>query len=244
MSSGFWTGRNDLANAPWHGVAARNVVAPDQPGCPDRTRCPGGRCPLGAPAVRKTTLALEIAVQRPSVYLDLERNRDRLVLADPDLYLEEQVGKHVILEKIPQALGLFKILRGQVDMQRHKGARTGQFLLPGLASIMPLTRSAESLAGRARYIEMPPLLLFSIAQMASPGNRLSATGLQPAFADLVRPRGWPRRSERDREPRRRQPRGCRADGRPPDALADAGYERTHGHDHVADALRDRPGAAG
>ena len=40
---------------------------------------------LGPRQVGKTTLALEIAGQRPSVYLDLERDADRRVLTEPDL---------------------------------------------------------------------------------------------------------------------------------------------------------------
>ncbi|MEN8685353.1 AAA family ATPase, partial [Marivita sp.] len=48
---------------------------------------------LGPRQVGKTTLALEVAAQRPSIYLDLERDADRQILTEPDLYLDEQVGK-------------------------------------------------------------------------------------------------------------------------------------------------------
>lgn len=104
-------------------------------------------------------VSLEIASQRPSVYLDLEREADRQILTEPDLYLDEQVGRLVILDEVQQMPGLFKSLRGQIDMRRRKGFRTGQFLLLGSASHVLLQQSAESLAGRVRYIEMPPLLL-------------------------------------------------------------------------------------
>ena len=67
---------------------------------------------LGPRQIGKTTLALEIAEQRPSVYLDLERDADRQVLAEPDLYLDEQVGKLVILDEVQQMPDLFKNLRG------------------------------------------------------------------------------------------------------------------------------------
>ena len=119
---------------------------------------------LGPRQVGKTTLALEIAGQRPSVYLDLERDADRRVLTEPDLYLDEQVGKLVILDEVQQMPDLFKTLRGQIDMRRRKGARTGQFLLLGSASNVLLHQSAESLAGRVRYIEMPPLLLDEVGE--------------------------------------------------------------------------------
>ena len=120
---------------------------------------------LGPRQVGKTTLALEIAEQRPSVYLDLERDADRQVLTEPDLYLDEQVGKLVILDEVQQVPDLFKNLRGQIDMRRRKGFRAGQFLLLGSASNVLLHQSAESLAGRVRYIEMPPLLLQEQTQL-------------------------------------------------------------------------------
>ena len=78
---------------------------------------------LGPRQVGKTTLALEIAEQRSSVYLDLERDADRQVLTEPDLYLDEQVGKLVILDEVQQIPDLFKSLRGQIDMRRRKGYR-------------------------------------------------------------------------------------------------------------------------
>lgn len=133
---------------------------------------------LGPRQVGKTTLALEIAGQRPSVYLDLERDADRRVLTEPDLYLDEQVGKLVILDEVQQMPDLFKTLRGQIDMRRRKGARTGQFLLLGSASNVLLHQSAESLAGRVRYIEMPPLLLDEVGE-----DRMSDLWLRGGFPD-------------------------------------------------------------
>lgn len=133
---------------------------------------------LGPRQVGKTTLAMEIARQRPSVYLDLEREADRQILAEPDLYLDEQIGKLVILDEVQQSPGLFKTLRGQIDTRRRAGFRTGQFLLLGSASNVLLHQSAESLAGRVRYIEMPPLLIDEVG----PGN-LSTLWLRGGFPD-------------------------------------------------------------
>ena len=133
---------------------------------------------LGPRQVGKTTLALTIAGQRPSVYLDLERDADRQVLTEPDLYLDEQVGKLVILDEVQQMPDLFKTLRGQIDMRRRKGARTGQFLLLGSASNVLLHQSAESLAGRVRYIEMPPLLLDEVGS-----DRLNDLWLRGGFPE-------------------------------------------------------------
>jgi AAA domain len=53
---------------------------------------------LGPRQVGKTTLALEVARGRPSLYLDLESARDRSKLAEPELYLAEhhvERGFHV-----------------------------------------------------------------------------------------------------------------------------------------------------
>lgn len=133
---------------------------------------------LGPRQVGKTTLALWIAEQQPSVYLDLERNSDRQILIEPDLYLDEQAGKLVVLDEVQQLPGLFKSLRGQIDMRRRNGFPTGQFLLLGSASNVLLHQLAESLAGRVRYIEMPPLLLEEVG-----GARLEGLWLRGGFPD-------------------------------------------------------------
>lgn len=133
---------------------------------------------LGPRQVGKTTLAREIAEGRPSVYLDLERDADRQVLAEPDLYLDEQAGRLVILDEVQQMPDLFRTLRGQIDMRRRKGLRRGQFLLLGSALQVLLHQSAESLAGRVRSVEMPPLLLDEVG-----ADRLSALWLRGGFPD-------------------------------------------------------------
>ncbi|NGQ93396.1 ATP-binding protein [Rhodobacter sp. HX-7-19] len=133
---------------------------------------------LGPRQVGKTTLALDIASEQPSVYLDLERNADRQILTEPDLYLDEQAGKLVILDEVQQMPGLFKSLRGQIDQRRRAGFRAGQFLLLGSASNVLLQQSAESLAGRVRYIEMPPLQLTEVG-----ADQLNALWLRGGFPD-------------------------------------------------------------
>lgn len=133
---------------------------------------------LGPRQVGKTTLALDIASEQPSVYLDLERDADRQILTEPDLYLDEQAGKLVILDEVQQMPGLFKSLRGQIDQRRRAGFRAGQFLLLGSASNVLLQQSAESLAGRVRYIEMPPLQLTEVG-----ADQLNALWLRGGFPD-------------------------------------------------------------
>lgn len=57
--------------------------------------------------VGKTTLALEIAAQRPSVYLDLESLPDREKLSDPVTFLNLHRDKLVVLDEIHRLPELF-----------------------------------------------------------------------------------------------------------------------------------------
>ncbi len=114
---------------------------------------------LGPRQVGKTTLAQDIADARDAVYLDMERTADRQILEEPDLYLDEQAGKLVVIDEVQLMPGLFGTLRGQIDRRRRAGHRTGQFLLLGSASNTLLQQSAESLAGRVSYQELAPFTL-------------------------------------------------------------------------------------
>jgi len=112
---------------------------------------------LGPRQVGKTTLALEIAQQRDSLYLDLESTIDRAKLANPETFLAEQSGRLVVLDEAQRMPGLFQGLRGLIDANRRKGIRTGQFLILGSASIDLLQQTSESLAGRIAYTELTGL---------------------------------------------------------------------------------------
>lgn len=114
---------------------------------------------LGPRQVGKTTLALEAAKLRPSVYLDLESERDRAKLAQPELYLSQHLDKLVILDEVHRAPALFPVLRGLIDQARRDGRKAGQYLLLGSASLDLLKQSGESLAGRIAYLELAPLNL-------------------------------------------------------------------------------------
>ena len=114
---------------------------------------------LGPRQVGKTTLAQDIAEARDAVYLDMELPADRQVLEEPNLYLDEQVGRLVIIDGAQLVPNLFSALRGQVDRRCRQGQRTGQFLLLGSASNVLLRQSAESLAGRVSYHELTPFTL-------------------------------------------------------------------------------------
>ena len=112
---------------------------------------------LGPRQVGKTTLALEAAQSIPSIYLDLESERDRAKLAQPELYLVDHQDKLVILDEVHRAPGLFPVLRGLIDQARRSGKRAGQYLLLGSASLDLLQQSGETLAGRIAYLELGPL---------------------------------------------------------------------------------------
>ena len=112
---------------------------------------------LGPRQSGKTTLAFEIAKTIPGIYLDLESERDRAKLAQPELYLANHLDKLVILDEVHRAPGLFPVLRGLIDQARRDGKNAAQYLLLGSASLDLLHQSGETLAGRIAYLELGPL---------------------------------------------------------------------------------------
>jgi uncharacterized protein len=119
---------------------------------------------LGPRQVGKTTLALEVADERPSVYLDLESAGDRARIAEPELYFADHADELVILDEIHRAPGIFEALRGTIDRGRREGRDVGRFLLLGSAAIDLLAQSGETLAGRIAYAELDP---FDISEVGA-----------------------------------------------------------------------------
>lgn len=117
---------------------------------------------LGPRQVGKTTLALGIAKNRPSLYLDLENAEDIQKLTDPGHYLGLHADKLVILDEIQRYPDLFLALRGVIDAGRRSGQGNGRFLLLGSASNDLIKQSSESLAGRISYLELQGLNPFEI----------------------------------------------------------------------------------
>jgi hypothetical protein len=111
---------------------------------------------LGPRQVGKTTLALEIARQRPSVYLDLESATDLARLTDPEQYFADHEDDLVVLDEVHRVPELFQTLRGVIDRGRSREKKAGRFLLLGSAAIDLLKQSGESLAGRISYLELAP----------------------------------------------------------------------------------------
>ncbi len=122
---------------------------------------------VGPRQVGKTTLALAEGDARDAEYLDLESERDRARLSEPELYLPEFFGRLVILDEIHRTPGLFPVLRGLIDRARRQGFRTGQYLLLGSASLDLMRQSGESLAGRVSYLELSPLDALEVSASAS-----------------------------------------------------------------------------
>lgn len=102
----------------------------------------------GARQTGKTTLARSLP--EPRGYLSLD---DLGVLgqaqADPDTLLLE---RPLTLDEVQRAPELLLSLKHQVDRQRQPG----DFLLTGSANLLLMSQVAESLAGRAVYLELPP----------------------------------------------------------------------------------------
>ncbi|MFV1984748.1 MAG: AAA family ATPase [Thiohalomonadales bacterium] len=115
---------------------------------------------IGARQVGKTTIALDIAEDRESVYL--ESYEDRSKLQDPILFFNQYQDSLIILDEIHRIPELFQTLRGVIDKDRRKGKKTGRFLILGSASPDLLKQSGESLAGRIAYIDMTPLTALEI----------------------------------------------------------------------------------
>jgi predicted AAA+ superfamily ATPase len=135
---------------------------------------------LGPRQAGKTTLALEVAGSRPSIYLDLESEADRARLAEPELYLAQHADKLVVLDEIQRTPQLFRSLRGLIDTGRRRGQARGRFLVLGSASIDLLRQSSESLAGRIRFLELAPLGAGEAGR-----DRLDALWLRGGFPDSL-----------------------------------------------------------
>lgn len=135
---------------------------------------------IGPRQVGKTTLALQIAESRDSLYLDLERRADRNKISEPELFLQNYEDKLVILDEIHRVPELFQELRGIIDKGRRKGLRTGRFLILGSASIDLLRQSGESLAGRIEYVDLEP---FNSLEIGGKDKDIQRLWLRGGFPD-------------------------------------------------------------
>lgn len=111
---------------------------------------------VGARQVGKTTLVKSLGpiLNKPCVYFDLESPKVMAQLKEnPEWFLSQYQDKTVIIDEVQLMLELFPLLRSLIDENRV----AGRFILLGSASPTFLAKSAETLAGRIAYIELPPL---------------------------------------------------------------------------------------
>jgi predicted AAA+ superfamily ATPase len=131
-------------------------------------------CIIGPRQVGKTFFIKSVRekLPGPSVYMDLELPSDRVKLTDPQLYLEQQAGKTVILDEVQHRRDLFPLLRAMVDSNR----RPGRFILLGSASRIIIQDTSESLAGRIAFLELKPFSMKEIYGSFLPMNQLWLQG--------------------------------------------------------------------
>jgi len=111
---------------------------------------------IGPRQAGKTTLAKKIQKEyEPSIYLDLEFQKDYIKLEDAEIYLKQFENHLVIIDEVQRKENLFPILRALIDQNR----RPGRFLILGSAGPDLLRNSSETLAGRIAYHEITPFLL-------------------------------------------------------------------------------------
>ena len=109
--------------------------------------------------------------------MDLEDPTEAYRFAEAREYLDLHRHRLVILDEVQLLPGLFRLLRGQIDSRRRAGRRAGHFLLLGSASRALLRQSAESLAGRVAYHELPVL------DALETGSDLNTLWLRGGFPD-------------------------------------------------------------
>jgi len=137
---------------------------------------------VGPRQVGKTTLALQLADEVPSVYIDLEATQDRLKLREASLFLSQFEDRLVVIDEIHRMPELFATLRSLIDRGRRKGRRTGRFLLLGSASLDLLRQSGETLAGRIAHVELDPFDVLEAAQSTADVANLWVRGGFPDSA--------------------------------------------------------------
>ena len=137
---------------------------------------------LGPRQVGKTTLAMEVSKTMGGVYLDLESERDRAKLAQPELYFDDHQKELVVLDEIHRVPGLLPLLRGAIDRARLKGKRSGLYLLLGSASLELMKQSSETLAGRVTCLELSP---FDVLEIGPTKIGIDALWVRGGFPDSL-----------------------------------------------------------
>jgi len=138
---------------------------------------------VGPRQIGKTTLALQLAQNIPSVYLDLEDDLDRLKAKDIKIFQDQNAEKLIILDEVHRLPEIFSPIRGIIDRERRKGNKTGLFLFLGSASIDLLKQTSESLAGRIASMELYPIDVLEYS--AESTDRLNQLWLRGGFPESL-----------------------------------------------------------
>ena len=139
---------------------------------------------MGPRQVGKTTLALQIAHGRPSVYLDLENRLDLQKVQDIAAFYEENDDKLIILDEVQRLPEVFTQIRGLIDQERRKGNKKGLFLFLGSASIDLLQQSSETLAGRIAFLELFPVNAIEYDQQTE-SSKLNELWIRGGFPESL-----------------------------------------------------------
>ena len=110
---------------------------------------------LGPRQIGKSTLARNLveSSRKKALFLDIEKPSDRSKLADAEAFFKTYRDQLIVIDEVQFMPELFSVLRPVIDEQR----KPGRFLLLGSASPQLVKGVSESLAGRIRYLELPPV---------------------------------------------------------------------------------------
>jgi len=133
----------------------------------------------GARQVGKTTLARQAVAdkKKPVIFLDMELESDRRKLFDMESFFSSHRDKLIIIDEVQLMPVIFSALRPEVDALR----KPGRFLLTGSANPVMIKGVAESLSGRAAYMELTPFMLDDVTPKYSLQRHWFRGGYPNAF---------------------------------------------------------------
>lgn len=120
---------------------------------------------IGPRQVGKTTLAkyLQVIIDKPTLYLDLEVQSDYQKLTDAQGYLSLHQEKCVIIDEVQLRPELFAALRALTDQHRVPA----RFILLGSAAPYLVKQNTETLAGRIAYHTLEPFSFSEIRHLCT-----------------------------------------------------------------------------
>lgn len=105
----------------------------------------------GARQVGKSTLAGMLAESRPHVAVTLDNPTTRVAAQqDPTAFVAQAGADTLVIDEIQREPGLLLAIKAHIDADRHPG----RFLLTGSSDLLRLSRTPDSLAGRAVTLDL------------------------------------------------------------------------------------------